>query len=193
MSQKILVFEGCDGSGKSTLIKMLVENNSNSGVAVIKPRLNSEDLIGRDSYDKQMAVIKPLLRNAYIEILHHIQRGIKLIICDRLDLSAIAYQGILYTNQMNLNFRLKQSVFIEEAKAIYNEITDYVLDIKRLLPAEITYVILRSNPHYISDSTAIDLYNIFQTKSYRKIMNLVERNYNTLREYKEVFRGIKIL
>lgn len=106
MKGKFITFEGCEGVGKSTQAKFLIEYLKNQGYDVVFTREPG----GTPVAEKVRAIlldpsltIKPrteaylfvTARNDHIEnvILPNVEKG-KIVICDRYVDSSIAYQGV---------------------------------------------------------------------------------------------------
>lgn len=100
----LIVFEGIDGTGKSTQIQMLADYLSNNGCSVVVTREPTEGSFGqkiRDLYMNRETVSKEKELQLFIDdrkehVTQLLQPSLdagKIILCDRYYLSTAAYQG----------------------------------------------------------------------------------------------------
>ncbi|MDR1236045.1 MAG: dTMP kinase [Holosporaceae bacterium] len=116
---KFIVFEGCDGVGKSTQVKLLAEKLSDLGQKVCVTREPGGTEAGEKIRDllKETRKIDPICevllmfaarRDHFVKlILPKIQDGY-FVICDRFYYSSLVYQGILKQVSVGDIMRLKQ-------------------------------------------------------------------------------------
>jgi dTMP kinase len=116
---KFIVFEGCDGVGKSTQVKLLAEKLSDLGQKVCVTREPGGTEAGEKIRDllKETRKIDPICevllmfaarRDHFVKvILPMIQDGY-FVICDRFYYSSLVYQGILKQVSVGDIMRLKQ-------------------------------------------------------------------------------------
>ena len=139
MKGLLITFEGCEGSGKTTQIDMLVpwlKEYTNNKISIIKTKEPGQTLLGNKIRELLLNIdnkINPLseLFLYYADRSQHIKEVIKpnldknnIIICDRFIDSTIAYQG--YGREINLNLIniLNQSII----SSIQIDLT-FILDI----------------------------------------------------------------
>ena len=99
-----VVFEGIDGTGKSTQLRLLAENMREKGFAVVPTREPTDGLFGkkiRELFVNRETVSREQELELFIADRHeHVQKVIEpalaegcMVICDRYYLSTVAYQG----------------------------------------------------------------------------------------------------
>ncbi len=109
---KYIVFEGIDGSGKSTISKMFANYLLNKGFSVFytkEPYTKEIDhLIRKEQTDKSLLFLFLADRSIHIEYLR--KQNVNFIVSDRSFYSTIAYQG--YGAGIDVDFVIKLNEFI---------------------------------------------------------------------------------
>ncbi|MGE4546582.1 MAG: dTMP kinase [Desulfurella sp.] len=109
-----IVFEGIDGSGKSTVSKMFVEYLLNKGCSVLYTKepftKQIDELIRKNQADKTLLFLFLADRSIHIEYLK--KQNFNFIVSDRSFYSTICYQG--YGGSIDVEFVTKLNEFVVE-------------------------------------------------------------------------------
>ncbi len=100
----LIVFEGIDGTGKSTQLQLLAEHLSRKGLAVVTTKEPTDGVYGQQiralyrnrdkaGKDEELALFLQDRREHVDNVLKPALADNKIILCDRYFLSTIAYQG----------------------------------------------------------------------------------------------------
>lgn len=164
MRGKFIVFEGPDGSGKTTQLKMFAEYLAGRGVSVVTEREPTGDTIGslvRRVLSGELAYSAETLALLFAaDRAEHIRRVDALleegrtVLCDRYVFSSIAYQGL----------ELEPSRVAEINRS----------NIERLLPDAVVYIDLPAEECMARITRARETVEIFET---RERIERVRSNY----------------
>ena len=205
-----IVFEGNDGSGKSTIIKHIykrLENNNYKTFVTYEPgekKINVTSIIRKEILNNSYDYITELLlymidRNEHIkQIIIPKLNNNNIVICDRFYYSSTIYQGYLNRNNSNDNFWLKilsinKQIFSNcSPDLIFFIVSDPKIAIKRINNRQISknkYDMMTLNKHMKIYEGYKELYLYCKNQKEKNIF-LIENNDKILPNIDKIYKII---
>lgn len=152
---KLILFEGCEGAGKSTLIKVLGELLRNKGYDVVEtkePRGHARDILLNPNYPltprEELAIFIYGRAEHFSEVIIPTLKRSAIILCDRSTYSTIAYQH--YGRGLDLT-----DILVKDAQARQNVDFDLII----LLDINPEIGLKRKKPETRFEFEAINFHN----------------------------------
>jgi len=197
---KFIVFEGGEGSGKTTILEMIYEYLESIGVSCIKTREPggikiSEDIrniildksnINMDAKTEALLYAAARRQHLVEKVIKHLEEG-KLVLCDRFIFSSLAYQG--YARELGIEEIYKINKFA---------IGDYMPDLNLLFDLDPKVGLARINKNKNREINRLDLEDLDFHYKVREGYNILSEEYknnfikvNAEASIEEVFEQVK--
>lgn len=197
---KFIVFEGGEGSGKTTILEMIYEYLESIGVSCIKTREPggikiSEDIrniildksnINMDAKTEALLYAAARRQHLVEKVIKYLEEG-KLVLCDRFIFSSLAYQG--YARELGIEEIYKINKFA---------IGDYMPDLNLLFDLDPKVGLARINKNKNREINRLDLEELDFHYKVREGYNILSEEYkdnfikvNAEASIEEVFEQVK--
>lgn len=197
---KFIVFEGGEGSGKTTILEMIYEYLESIGVSCIKTREPggikiSEDIrniildksnINMDAKTEALLYAAARRQHLVEKVIKYLEEG-KLVLCDRFIFSSLAYQG--YARELGIEEIYKINKFA---------IGDYMPDLNLLFDLDPKVGLARINKNKNREINRLDLEDLDFHYKVREGYNILSEEYkdnfikvNAEASIEEIFEQVK--
>jgi dTMP kinase len=194
MKTKFIVIEGCDFTGKSSVIEKLVETLKNSGVEACQMKAlgetdygiarrkflmeNKETLSNEEQTDIMIDAIQDMNKKLVIK-----QRDAIFVVCDRYWHSTLVYQGICQNALEMVENKLSQANLIEP------DLT-FILDCQTSVILQRMKARAETNAYDPKDRNEVEkIRNAYLTLSQRKNTTLIDTTNLTVEQTVEKIMG----